>query len=113
MSWWVGLKKKALGWQINRYLTRLAETKDEDEFYREFDDILKGLYMFAGPNRSAVENVRKALQRKHPMMRLAPLLLQKRLSRTAREKLAENFFVDWVVNAKKREKLEEEGFKAP
>jgi len=112
-NWWVGLKKKALGWQVNRYLTRLAETKDEEEFYREFDNILKGLYMFAGPNRSAVENVRKALQRRHPMLRLAPLLLQKRLSRMAREKLAENFFVDWIVNAKKREKLEEEGFKAP
>jgi len=31
-NWWVGLKKSALEWQINRYLTRLAKTKNEDEF---------------------------------------------------------------------------------
>lgn len=107
------LKKKLLEHQIYRYLTRLALTQNEKDFYSEFDIILKGLYKFAGSNRSALENVMKAFQRRHPLTNLARLLLQKRLSKLARERLAKNFFCDWVTEAKKREKLEEEGFKAP
>jgi len=107
------LKKKLLEHQIYRYLTRLAITQNEEDFYNEFEVILKGLYKFAGPNRSALENVMKAFQKRHPLTNLARLLLQKRLSKIARERLAKNFFCDWVTEAKKREKLEEEGFKAP
>ena len=109
----IKVKKKIVEKQIYRYLSRLANTKSEEEFYQKFDDILEGLYRFAGPNRPAIENVRKAFRKKHPMTKLAPLLLQKRLSKVARERLAKNFFVDWITEAKKREKLEEEGFKAP
>jgi len=106
-------KKKVIEQQIYRYLSQLADTESEEEFYQKFGDILKGLYKFACPNKSAMENVRKAFQRKHPMTRVAMLLLQKGLSKVAREKLAKNFFIDWVTEAKEREKLEEEGFKAP
>jgi len=107
------LKKVALKKEINHYLSRLAKTKNEEEFYRKFDIILQGLYKFAGPNRSAMENVEKAFQRKHPMTDLGRILLQDRLSKVSRERLANNFFVDWVTGAKKREKLKEESFKAP
>jgi len=109
----IRVKKKIVERQIYHYLSQLANTKGEEEFYRKFDDILEGLYRFAGPNRPAIENVREAFRKRHPMTKLAPLLLQKRLSKVARERLAKNFFVDWVTETKKREKLEEEGFKAP
>ena len=109
----IGLKKRLLQHQINHYLARLAKTQNEEQFYNEFDVILKGLHRFAGPNRPAMENVRKAFQRKHPWAELSRLLLQDRISKVSREKLAENFFCDWVMEAKTREKLEEEGFKAP
>jgi len=107
------LKKEIARRGVNHYLSRLSHTPDEDKFYEEFDHILKGLYKFAGNNESAMENVRKAFQRKHPMTQLARYLLQDRLSKKSRERLAQNFFVDWITEAKKREKLEEEGFKAP
>jgi len=107
------LKKEIVRREINHYLSRLSRTSDEDEFYKEFDYILKGLDKFAGNNESAMNNVRKAFQRKHPMTQLARYLLQDRLSKISRERLAQNFFVDWVTESKKREKLEEEGFKAP
>ncbi|HEB35217.1 MAG TPA: radical SAM protein [Candidatus Aminicenantes bacterium] len=109
----LGLKKKILEHQIYRYLSRLALTRNEDDFYSEFDTVLKGLYKFAGPNKPALENVMRAFQRKHPLTELARLILQKRLSKVARERLARNFFCDWITEAKSREKLEEEGFKAP
>ncbi len=109
----VKLKKKVIEKQIYRYLSVLANAENEEEFYQKFDNILKDLYRFAGPNKSAIGSVRKAFQVKHPLTRLALLLLQKRLSRVARERLAKNFFVDWITEAKKREKLEKEGFKAP
>ena len=110
---WLKFKKKVVRWGINHYLSRLARTSDEDKFYKEFDRILRGLSKFAGNNRPAVENVRKAFQRRHPLTQIARLLLQDRLSKRSRERLAQNFFVDWITEAKKREKLEEEGFKAP
>ena len=109
----LGLKKKILEHQIYRYLGRLALTRNEDDFYSEFDTVLKGLYKFAGPNKPALENVMKAFQERHPLTKFARLLLQERLSKVARERLAKNFFCDWVTEAKKREKLEEEGFKTP
>jgi len=108
-----GLKKRLLQHQINHYLARLARTQNEEEFYSEFDILLKGLYRFAGPNKSAMESVRKAFESKHPLADLSRLLLQERISKVTREKLAKNFFCDWVMEAKKRERLEEEGFKAP
>ena len=107
------LKKKLLQHQINHYLARLASTQNKEEFYKEFDVILGGLYKLAGPNKSAMENARKAFQEKHPLADMARLLLQERISKVTREKLAKNFFCDWVMEAKKREKLEEEGFKTP
>ncbi|MEA1964654.1 MAG: hypothetical protein U9O41_05955, partial [Candidatus Aerophobetes bacterium] len=107
------LKKVVLKKEINHYLSKLAKTRNKEEFYKEFDIILKGLYKFAGPNESAMENVRKAFQKRHPMADLSRILLQDRLSKVSRENLAENFFVDWVTEAKKREKLKEESFKAP
>ena len=109
----IGLKKRLLQHQINHYLARLAKTQNEKQFYNEFDIILRGLYRFAGPNRSAMENVRKAFQKKHPLADLSRLLLQERISKVTRERLAKNFFCDWVMEAKKRERLEEEDFKAP
>lgn len=107
------LKKSMLQLWINRVLKKLAQTQNEEEYYQKFDQILKGLLRFAGPNRQAVENVRKAFKEKHPMAELSRLLLQKRLSRTTRERLARNFFCDWVMEAKKRDRLEEEGYKIP
>jgi len=107
------LKKEIARRGINYYLSRLSRTPNEDEFYKEFDHILGELYKFAGNNESAMENVRKAFQRKHPMTQLARYLLQDRLSKISRERLAQNFFVDWITEAKKREKLEKEEFKAP
>ncbi|MBA7656952.1 GTP 3',8-cyclase [subsurface metagenome] len=108
-----GLKKRLLQHQINHYLARLASTQNEEEFYGEFDIVLKGLYRFAGPNKSAMESVRKAFENKHPLADLSRLLLQERMSKVTRERLAKNFFCDWVMEAKKRERLEEDGFKAP
>lgn len=107
------LKKKILERRIYHYLTRLARTQNEKDYYEEFDIILTGLYKFAGPNRTAMENVCRAFQKRHPLTKLSRLLLQDRLSKLSRERLAKNFFCDWVMEAKKREKLEEEGFKAP
>jgi len=107
------LKKKILEREIYHYLTRLAKTENEKDYYEEFDLILTGLYKLAGPNRTAMENVRQAFQRRHPLTELSRLILQDRLSKVSREKLAKNFFCDWVMEAKKREKLEEESFKAP
>ncbi|TET08744.1 hypothetical protein E3J84_05885, partial [Candidatus Aerophobetes bacterium] len=109
----IGLKKRLLQHQINHYLARLAKTQNEEEFYSEFDIVLRGLYRFAGPNKSAIESVRKAFQSKHPLADLSRSLLQERISKVTRERLAKNFFCDWVMEAKKREKLEEESFKAP
>jgi len=109
----VELKKKLLERQIYRYLTRLATTQNEEDFCNEFNIILKGLHRLAGPNKPALEAVMKAFERRHPFAELARLLLQKRLSKISRERLAKNFFCDWVTEAKKRERLEEEGFKAP
>ena len=108
-----GLKKRLLQHQINHYLARLARTQNEEEFYNEFDIILRGVHRFAGPNKSAIENVRRAFQSRHSLADLSRLLLQERMSKVTRERLAENFFCDWVMEAGKRERLEEEGFKAP
>jgi len=107
------MKKSVLKWEINRILGRLARTESKDEFYEEFDEILQGLYSFAGPNRAAMDNVKKAFQQRHPWAELSRILLQDRISKVTREKLAENFFCDWVMEAKKRDKLEETSFKAP
>ena len=104
-----GLKKRLLQHQINHYLARLASTQNEEEFYGEFDIVLKGLYRFAGPNKSAMESVRKAFENKHPLADLSRLLLQERMSKVTRERLAKNFFCDWVMEAKKKGEVRRRG----
>jgi len=107
------IKKRILTRKIFTYLERLANTKNKNEFYEKLDVILAELYKRAGPNKSAIENVRKAFRVRHPFADLARLILQERVSKITRERLAKNFFGDWVMEAKKRERLKEEGFKAP
>jgi len=107
------LKKKILGKFVNMILSALARTKNEERFYRWFLFVLHFVYIFAGQNKMAIKNVIIAFQRKHPLTKLAQLLLQVRLSKRVRERLVQNFFVDWIVNTKSREQLEEKRFKAP
>ena len=105
--------KTVVKWEIKRLLSQLASTRNEKEFYQKFDKILQGLYKFAGPNQAAMENVAKAFRQRHPWSELSRVLLQEQLSKITRERLAENFFCDWVTEAKKRDKLEENHFKVP
>ncbi|GAI45192.1 unnamed protein product, partial [marine sediment metagenome] len=107
------MRRGLLQAMINHYLAILAETKEDDEFYQKFDVVLKKMERFAGPNKEALETVRTAFQKRIPLTEVAIDLIQKRLSKRTREQLARNFFVDLVTQAKKRDRLEQEGFKVP
>lgn len=137
-----GIQQKILSILIRRYLNLLAITKSKEEFFEKFDQILRGLSINAGASesRNAVEVVRKSFQDEHlatlirrrfspeelervqagrllnklssPYALLTQLLIQKRLSKNSRNKLAEIFFCKWIMDSK-RDRLEKEGFKAP
>ncbi len=107
------VKRKGIEIYINTRLTKLAKTRDENEFYRTFDQILKQMESYAGPTRDALGSVRNSFQRRHPLTQIARFLLQERLCKKVREKLAQNFFGNWIMEADKRDKLEKEGFKVP
>lgn len=136
------IQQKMLSILIRRYLKLLANTKSKEEFFEKFDQILEGLSINAGASesRSAVEVVRKSLQGEHlatlirrkfspeelerlqasllldklsnPYALLIQLLVQQRLSKSSRDKLAEIFFCKWIMDDK-RDRLDKEGFKAP
>lgn len=110
------IKRKGLECFIYFLLFLLAKTKSEDWFYRLFDKILVILYFSFGKKheqtKGAIISIRKAFRARIPLTQIARLLLQRRLSEKARKRLARNFFVDWITESKKRERLKE-GFKAP
>ncbi len=107
------IKRKEVEISINRKLSRLAKTKNEDEFYEKFDQTFEQMEPHAGPTGDALKSVRNSFQRRHPLTQVARLLLQERLSKRARKKLTQNFFGNWIMEANKRDKLEKQGFKAP
>jgi MoaA/NifB/PqqE/SkfB family radical SAM enzyme len=137
-----GIQQKMLSIFIQRYLNLLANTRDKEEFFERFDEILGGLSINAGASESgnAVEVVRKVLHGEYlaalirkrfspeeletlqagpllerlgnPYAQLIQLLIQRRLSKSSRDKLAEIFFCRWIME-NKRDRLEKEGFKAP
>ncbi|MBE0477593.1 radical SAM protein [Candidatus Aerophobetes bacterium] len=110
------VKKKAATFLIQKYVTRLAQTLDKEDFYSTFDEVLGNLEEHStGQNKNAVEVVRKAAKNGHPYVELARLLVQKRLSETPRKKLVDTFFVPWIFTNKIKiqESLEKDGFEAP
>ena len=137
-----GIQEKMLSIFIRRYLDLLANTKGKEEFLERFDQILEGLSVNAGASesRSAIQVIRESLQgeqlatliRKRfspeelerlqanllidklssPYTLLIQLLIQHRLSKSSRDKLAETFFCKWITD-NKRDGLEKEGFQAP
>jgi len=136
------IQEKILLMFIRRYLDLLANTRGKEEFLERFDQILGGLSVNAGASesRSAVQVVRESLQGEQlaslikrrfspeeleslqasplldklssPYALLIQLLIQQRLSKNSRDKLAEIFFGKWILD-NKRDRLDKEGFKAP
>jgi len=109
-------KEKAAVLLIQRYVTRLANTIDKEDFYVTFDSILDSLEEHSvGQNKNAVRVVRKAGRNGHPYVELARLLVQRRLSEIPRKRLVDTFFVPWIVTdkVKLRRILEKEGFESP
>jgi len=109
-------KEKAAVLLIQRYVTRLANTIDKEDFYVTFDSILDSLEEHSvGQNKNAVRVVRKAARNGHPYVELARLLVQRRLSEIPRKRLVDTFFVPWIVTdkVKLRRMLEKEGFEPP
>jgi len=115
------IQQKMVAITIRRYLNMLADTKSKEEFFKKFDQILEGLSINAGASesRNAVEAVRKSLQApplpgkiSNPYPLLIQLIIQQRLSKNSRDKLAEIFFCKWIMD-NRRDKLEKEGFKSP
>lgn len=110
------IKKKAVTFLIQKYVTKLARTSDKKEFYLTFDEILANLESHSTEqNKNAVQVVRKAGRNGHPYVELARLLVQRRLSDIPRKKLVDTFFVPWIFTdkIKLRQILEKEGFEAP
>lgn len=115
------IQQKMVAITIRRYLNMLADTKSKEAFFKKFDQILEGLSINAGASesRNAVEAVRKSLQApslpgkiSNPYPLLIQLIIQQRLSKNSRDKLAEIFFCKWIMD-NRRDKLEKEGFKSP
>lgn len=137
-----GMQEKMLFIFIRRCLDLLANTSSKEEFFERFDQVLGGLSANAGASesRSAVEVVRGSLQGEHlatlirrrfspqelqslqagllldkltnPYALLIQLIIQQRLSKNSRDKLAETFFCKWIMD-NKRDGLEKQGFQAP
>ena len=109
-------KEKAAVFLIQRYVTKLANTVDKEDFYNTFDSILASLEEHSvDQNKNAVRVVRKAGKNGHPYVELARLLVQRRLSEVPRKRLVDTFFVPWIMTdkIKLRRMLEEEGFEPP
>lgn len=110
------VKKKTTTFLIQKYVGKLAQTLNKEDFYSTFEDILVNLEEHStGQNKNAVQVVKRAARSGHPYLELARLLVQKRLSETPRKKLVDTFFVPWIFTdkIKLRQKLEKEGFEAP
>ena len=107
------MEKSGLELYINSLVKKLAQTKGEDDFYSAFLEIINRMMPLAGENKGVLETVKRAFERRIPMTQVARLLVQDRLSERVREKLADNFFVSWIMDARKRNKLKTEHFKAP
>lgn len=110
-----GMKRKITERVISSLLSGLAMTKGESAFYLLFRIILVILFFSQKGHkhtRGALKNIIKAFKARTPTTQLARRLVQDLLGKTSRERLA-SFFVDWVMGVKKRERLEDEGFKAP
>ncbi len=110
-----GLKRKRIESFIKFLLSVLARTKGENEFFLVFSIILAVLSFSQKGHKhtkGALAAVRKTFKARTPLTQLARKIVQDRLSKAPRERLAD-FFVDWIMESKKRERLEEERFKAP
>ncbi|RLE13486.1 hypothetical protein DRJ04_04245 [Candidatus Aerophobetes bacterium] len=109
-------KEKVVVFLVQRYVTKLANTVDKEDFYNTFDSILASLEEHSvDQNKNAVRVVRKAGKNGHPYVELARLLVQRRLSKIPRKRLVDTFFIPWIMTDKMklRKMLEEEGFEPP
>ena len=123
------VERKMMSWFARHYLDLLAKTESQEEFFEKFGQILKRLSTHAGAmrRRNVVEMVRKIFEGEYlamllrerftpgelerleagmllerlssPHALLARLLIQRRLSKSSRDKLAEVFFSSWELNA--------------